>query len=118
MDNKKIENKENLINDLVIDIKSSSKNNTNEKVFSNIGTKGQEIRSRNISIANKSIMPDLAGKSMRDAIALLNQLGLEYKIIGNGRVVSQSIGAGSPIIPGATCLLKCESKPLTVTQVK
>jgi len=118
IDNKKIENKENLINDLVIDIKSSSKINTNEKVFSNIGTKGQEIRSRNISVANKSIMPELSGQSMRDAIALLNQLGLEYKIIGNGRVVSQSIGAGSPIIPGATCLLKCESKPLTVTQVK
>jgi cell division protein FtsI (penicillin-binding protein 3) len=118
IDNKKIENKENLINDLVIDIKSSSKNNTNEKVFSNIGTKGQEIRSRNISIANKSIMPDLAGKSMRDAITLLNQLGLEYKIVGKGRVASQSIIAGSPITPGATCLLKCESKPLTVTQVK
>jgi cell division protein FtsI (penicillin-binding protein 3) len=118
IDNKKIENKENLINDLVIDIKSSSKNNTNEKVFSNIGTKGQEIRSRNISIVNKSIMPNLAGQSMRDAIALLNQLGLEYKIVGNGRVASQSIGAGSPIIHGATCLLKCESKHVTITQVK
>jgi cell division protein FtsI (penicillin-binding protein 3) len=118
IDNKKIENKENLINDLVIDIKSSSKNNTNEKVFSNIGTKDPEIRSRNISIVNKSIMPNLAGQSMRDAIALLNQLGLEYKIVGNGRVASQSIGAGSPIIPGATCLLKCESKHVTITQVK
>ena len=118
IDNKKIENKENLINDLVIDIKSSSKNNTNEEVFSNIGTKNQEIHSRNISIVNKSIMPDLSGQSMRDAIAILNKLGLEYKLVGNGRVASQSIGAGSPIIPGSTCLLKCESKSVTITKVK
>jgi cell division protein FtsI (penicillin-binding protein 3) len=117
-DNKKIENKENLINNLVSDIKTSSKNKADEKVFSHIGTNIPENRTRNISVVNKSIMPDLAGQSMRDAIALLNQLGLEYKIVGNGRVASQSIGSGSPIIPGATCLLKCGSKPVTITQVK
>ena len=118
IDNKKNENKENLINDLVMDIKSSSKNKINEKAYSNVGTNVSENHSRNISIVNKSIMPNLAGQSMRDAIALLNQLGLEYKIVGNGRVVSQNIEPGKPIISGATCLLKCESKSnfLTVNQ--
>jgi len=119
-DSKKDEKKENIMNDLVQDIKSSSKNKTDGNVFSHIGASVPANRSRNISINDKSVMPNLAGQSMRDAIALLNQLGLEYKLAGNGRVVSQSIEPGSHIVPGATCLLRCESRPKSVisSQIK
>jgi len=120
IDYKKNENKENLINDLVLDIKSSSKNTGDEKVYSNIGPNVRVNYSRNISIDNKSLMPNLIGQSMRDAIALSNQLGLEYKIFGKGRVTSQNIEPGSHINPGAICLLRCDSKPnsVTINQIK
>ena len=116
INNKTIDKKENLINDLTLNIKSSSKNKENENVFSHVGLKTQENRTREISIDNKTIMPNLSGLSMRDAIAVLNKLGLECKIAGNGRVISQNIMPGSSIIPGATCLLKCESKQNSVTR--
>ena len=120
IDNNKIERKQNLINDLVQEIKTSSKNKTDEKIYSNIGNKDSQDRSRDILIDNKTLMPNLAGQSIRDAIALLNQLGLEYKIVGNGRVISQNLEPGSTIIAGTTCLLKCESKSklVTINQVK
>lgn len=56
----------------------------------------------------KNIMPDLKNVSLRDAITVLTNLGLKYKIKGSGRVISQSILPGEKIIKGNSCVLDCE----------
>lgn len=44
-----------------------------------------------------SVMPNLKGWSAMDAIALLENMKLKVKIIGNGKVVKQSIEAGTRV---------------------
>ncbi|MFC2083882.1 penicillin-binding protein [Bacteroidota bacterium] len=53
-------------------------------------------------------MPDLTNSSMREALIILNQLSIKYKISGSGFVVTQSILPGVSINKNAVCLLHCE----------
>ena len=46
---------------------------------------------------NKSQVPNLIGMGARDAVYILEQLGLHVIVIGRGAVKSQSIAAGSSI---------------------
>ena len=50
-------------------------------------------------------LPDLRGKSARDAMHELARLGLTVRMQGVGVVVDQDPPAGAPIEPGATCTL-------------
>ncbi|MBX6379753.1 MAG: transpeptidase family protein [Thermoflavifilum aggregans] len=45
-------------------------------------------------------MPDLTGVGLRDAVRLLENKGLKVSFTGAGRVVKQSLPAGTPIRPG------------------
>ena len=45
----------------------------------------------------KTIMPDVKGMSLMDALPLLENLGLEVKVLGDGKVVKQSIPRGEKI---------------------
>ncbi|SFV29506.1 penicillin-binding protein [Thermoflavifilum thermophilum] len=45
-------------------------------------------------------MPDLTGVGLRDAVRLLENKGLKVYFTGTGRVVKQSLPAGTPIRPG------------------
>ena len=104
---KKIERKQNLIDQLVADIKTAPK--TKSISFSNIGDRSlTNISTRKIYNENSTTMPNLINQSMRDAIARLNEIGMQYKVIGTGKVVWQNLEPGSNIIPGTVCLLKCE----------
>ncbi len=104
---KKIERKQNLIDQLVADIKTAPK--TKSISFSNIGDRSlTNISTRKIYNGNSTTMPNLISQSMRDAIARLNEIGMKYKVIGTGKVVWQNLEPGSDIIPGSVCLLKCE----------
>ncbi|MCX6174013.1 MAG: penicillin-binding protein [Ignavibacteriales bacterium] len=104
---KKIERKQNLIDQLVADIKTTPK--TKSISFSNIGDKSlTNISTRKIYNENPTTMPNLINQSMRDAIARLNDIGMQYKVVGTGKVVWQNLEPGSNIIPGTVCLLKCE----------
>ncbi|PAM93598.1 penicillin-binding protein, partial [Flavobacterium sp. IR1] len=47
----------------------------------------------------KQVMPNLKGMPAMDAISILENLGLQVKIIGNGNVSGQSIKAGENIKP-------------------
>jgi cell division protein FtsI (penicillin-binding protein 3) len=77
----------------------------------------------NITEANNKIaisrnkMPDLKGQSLRDAIIVLNNLGIKYKINGAGKVVEQSIRPGEKIIKGGHCTLNCKEKSVTGTVI-
>lgn len=60
-------------------------------------------------IENRTTMPNLMNKSIRDALAVLNELGVSYDVEGSGKVVSQSISPGTVISKSEVCILKCES---------
>ena len=53
-----------------------------------------------------SVMPRLAGLSLRQAMELLAPLGVTLEIGGRGVVTVQSPLAGAPLTPGATCRLQ------------
>jgi len=57
-------------------------------------------------VTNKTIMPDVRGLSLRDAIAILSQLKLNYAITGSQRVLYQSIAPGTKITPGMKCEIR------------
>jgi cell division protein FtsI (penicillin-binding protein 3) len=52
-----------------------------------------------------SLMPDLRGRSAREAAIAAARRGLVVELRGSGRVVSQSPAAGAEIEPGNTCVL-------------
>jgi cell division protein FtsI/penicillin-binding protein 2 len=56
---------------------------------------------------NRFTMPNLKNYSTREAISILSQIGLKYKIAGGGKVYEQSIEPGTKINPGDIVYLKC-----------
>ena len=59
--------------------------------------------------AERVVMPDLAGLSMRSALSRIEGRGLIIKVSGNGRLVEQVPRAGVVIDKGEICFLKFES---------
>ncbi len=55
---------------------------------------------------DNNLMPDLKGRTVREALISLNILGLKYDIRGSGIVVSQSINPGIRIKQNQVCRLK------------
>ena len=51
-------------------------------------------------------VPDVTGLGVRDAVALLEAVGLQVKLHGQGRVVKQSIYAGNKAVKGQTITLE------------
>jgi cell division protein FtsI (penicillin-binding protein 3) len=56
-----------------------------------------------------TVMPELQGYTIRQVLTLLNRSGLHCRFEGSGMAVSQEPAAGTPITPGATCLVKFKS---------
>ena len=52
-----------------------------------------------------SLMPDLRGRSAREAAIAAARRGLAVELRGSGQVVAQSPEAGSEVEPGSTCVL-------------
>lgn len=61
---------------------------------------------------NRSIMPNLNTKSIREAISLLSELDIKYTIEGNGRIVKQSVKPGTPIVSGMNCQIICSNEKI------
>ena len=55
-------------------------------------------------------MPNLIGKTVRDAFSDLKKVGIKPQISGRGLIVSQSIDAGTKIEKESICILKAELK--------
>lgn len=49
---------------------------------------------------SKSVMPNVLGMGLRDAMHILGNLGLEIRVIGRGKVVKQSLPGGAAIEKG------------------
>ncbi len=52
------------------------------------------------------LMPDLSGKSLRQALALLGGLGVDVAVEGRGVVVRQTPAPGTPLTAGVSCRLE------------
>ena len=55
---------------------------------------------------SNSIIPDVTGMSLKDAIYLLESNGLKVAIVGKGKVKNQSLKAGEPIIKGTQIIIE------------
>ncbi|VAV83328.1 Cell division protein FtsI [Peptidoglycan synthetase] [hydrothermal vent metagenome] len=54
----------------------------------------------------KTIMPDLKGLPAMDAVTLLENMGLKVKLIGSGKVTSQSVSRGIKVKKNQTVVLQ------------
>lgn len=52
-----------------------------------------------------SVMPDVRGLGLKDALYLLEQNGLQVQIQGKGKVIQQSVLAGAPVAKGQPIVL-------------
>ena len=55
----------------------------------------------------KTVMPDLTGMNVMDAIALLENMGLRVKFSGEGKVSSQSVAKGAKVARNTIVVLQC-----------
>ena len=62
-------------------------------------------------------MPDLRGRTVKDALVILNMLGLTYKINGSGVVTKQSIAPGTIIKTKKDCIVNCSELSVTGANV-
>ena len=54
---------------------------------------------------DRDVMPDVNGLGARDAVFMLEQMGVRVRLHGRGKVKTQSIAAGSKITAGQVCEL-------------
>jgi len=59
---------------------------------------------------SKKVMPDLGGKSLREAIRILSSFNVKCEIAGSGKIISQSISAGTSIKKGMFCKLTAQNE--------
>jgi cell division protein FtsI (penicillin-binding protein 3) len=73
---------------------------------------GRDLTTTRVAIVDgDGRMPDVIGKSGREAVWILNQAGLAPRLEGNGFVVAQSPEAGAEIAPGARAVVQLSRGP-------
>lgn len=77
----------------------------------------RNITVKTVNTIKNDVMPDLKNYSLREAIQILTQLGLEYEVKGTGSIKDQSISAGVRIAPGMKCILYCIESTIKGTAI-
>ena len=72
--------------------------------WARLKNKGSELRAVPQKVTSTQ-MPDLTGMGLRDALYLLENMGLSVKVNGKGKVRNQSVTPGVTIIPGAQIII-------------
>jgi len=62
-----------------------------------------------IPVSEDGLIPDVTGLGIRDAVSILEPLGLKVKVHGQGRVVKQSIPTGEKAIKGQNITLELKN---------
>ncbi|MFO7525940.1 MAG: penicillin-binding protein [Ignavibacteriaceae bacterium] len=88
-----------------IDVKYAANIKDNDIVESYDNIRSIGLRETIIDSENR--MPDLSSVTVRDAITVLTQLGIKYKINGSGIIYSQSITPGKKLSGNEVCVLTC-----------
>ena len=73
--------------------------------------------SDNKFVMNKSLMPDLVGRNLKEALTIINQLALKYELSGSGVVAGQSIKPGSVINKNQICKIYCRDEKIKGTRI-
>jgi cell division protein FtsI (penicillin-binding protein 3) len=102
----RIERRKKYLDELLKSNHVSSRANTIK--FSNIGKEEVDFDKNTIEI-KKDRIPNLVNMSVREAVTILNDLGLTHRVVGSGFVKRQSIKANSLIKEGQFCLINCEA---------
>jgi hypothetical protein len=63
------------------------------------------------NVPGEALFPDLRGRSARDALRTLAQLGMTARLHGSGIVIEQDPAPGAPIERGAAATLKLGRQP-------
>ena len=58
---------------------------------------------------HKQVMPNVKGMGLKDAIDLLENMGLKVQVKGRGKVMNQSIAPGSSLVKNNTVTLELAS---------
>lgn len=58
------------------------------------------------AIISKEKIPNVKGMGLKDAIYLIEKIGMYTHISGSGKVISQSIPAGTEVVPGGVVYLE------------
>jgi len=82
------------------------KTDFSNNVYSDASVNSKSKKLKQYKIENG--MPNLVNLSMRDAVAILTELGIKYKINGKGKVISQSIESGKKINKNEVCIIDCQ----------
>lgn len=69
------------------------------------------------TVTAKNIMPDLKGYTIKEALKILNKLGINYSVNGSGVVIEQSVKPGSKITGKMVCKLSCSQVIVEGTRV-
>jgi cell division protein FtsI (penicillin-binding protein 3) len=94
------------------DIKIAGNKNqgSNIRFVQNKPVRNDDLKeSQNIFVADNklNVMPDLRGKTIKEALLILNELGIKWSISGSGVVAEQSIPPGQALSKRKTCILNC-----------
>ena len=104
----KVGTQEPILNDDYRSVENEIDINDEDQIYSSLKNRNQtEVKNVFVSNFNKNFMPDLRGKTIKEALLVLNQMELNCSISGSGVVVGQSIAPGSSTINKKTCILKC-----------
>lgn len=96
-------------------IHSDEKNFARQDIHAN----KNRSNSRNVFVSTNSlnVMPDLRGKTIKEAILTLNDIGMKWILSGSGVVINQSIPPGQVIDKRKTCILTCSQMTITGARI-
>ena len=105
-----------------IEIKSANNeavDNKSESIVQEANSKINDQSNNSLFISDnmKNIMPDLKGKTIKEALMILNDLGVRFSISGSGVVIEQSLTPGSTVNTKKTCILKCSQVVTTGARI-
>lgn len=69
---------------------------------------------RAVEPATNGLMPDLRGLSAREALRVVNRIGMRAQMSGDGFVVEQTPRAGDALVRGDACVMTLGRRPLVL----
>ena len=96
-----------LENTLYLDLEYSVQKQTNTNWT--ISTPNSDFMSLEELQVTGDLVPNVTGMGVRDAVYMLESMGIKTQIIGKGIVSSQSIRAGTKIVNGMKIILSLSS---------
>jgi cell division protein FtsI (penicillin-binding protein 3) len=91
----------NVLSTLKVTYNDSAKQHSWSSMYSNSGrTVVKPVMTRS------AIMPNVRGMGLKDALYLLENMGLKVSVRGKGKVTTQSISPGSQLAKGITVILE------------